>query len=490
MTSFKKRLLIILIGVVLLNFLLIGSIFNILIGEYIKSQAEKELVNSVYSMQGVGVREAIPITPDIAPKSEAAMPGASASGKTFNPEIPRNEDVLSMTRVVPATKSVISTSYIIFDKNKKEVIFPLKDYMSNNLKNTVDYLTDYIKTNRKKFEDTKLVKTDSGSSTYYATLFSLSTPNAQYDILAYTDITPVQNFSNKINYVLLLVMGICGIITVLAGIRMYGGLNKAINDLCRYAEQIGHGKFNEERKQQYKYIEFNNLAKSMSDMSKKIETYDKQKQMFFQNVSHELRTPLMSIQGYAEGISQQVFDDTGEAADVIVMQSEKMLSLINELLYVSRMDNGLLKLNINRFDARDLLAACIDSVKIIAQREGKTLNSDLPKDGVFIEADEEQLIKAFVNILINCIRYAKTSVNLSCTAIGNEIKIEITDDGKGIALKDLPHIFERFYMGENGKSGLGLSLTKEIIERHGGRILVENTGAGAKFTVFLFLADN
>lgn len=533
MTSFKKRLLLILIGVVFINFLLIGISFNILIGQYIKNQAEKELLSSMYSMQGVAPTIPVTIAPAMliqgtdgvsvvkgdalkeSQKSDAIIKRNDTdtlqednsfrrseniselhkvnAGKTEEGSLPSSiaisADVLDIMKAVPAATSVIATNYIIFDEHNK-VVYPVEYYISKDMKTTVEYLSNYFKENRNEFKDSSLIKTTAGNNTYYASLLLKDAVNANYSVLLYTDITPVQSFANMINFVLLAVLVISGVVTVLVGIRMYGGLNKAINSLCGYAEQIGHGKFDTVYRKQYSYDEFNHLANSMSDMSKKLESYDKQKQMFFQNVSHELRTPLMSIQGYAEGISQEVFDNNIEAADVIVMQSEKMLSLVNELLYISRMDSGLQQLNKSMFDVKDVLLACMDSLKIIANREGKNINTYFPDYSAYIEADQEQLLKAISNILINCIRHAKTEVGISYAAVGKELKIEITDDGNGIALKDLPHVFERFYMGVNGKSGLGLSITKEIIEKHKGRVIAENSDTGAKFTIFLLLSGN
>lgn len=505
MTSFKKRLLLILIGVVFVNFLLIGLSFNILIGQYIKNQAEKGLLSSMYSVQGLA-----PTTPIAGPpykpvkdKEGVAIVKGDEKDKTqvpdilitqgttgsLPPSISINADVLDIMKAVPAEASFIATDYIIFDEHNK-VVYPLEYYISKETKNTVEYLSNYFKENRDKFKDSSLIKTTVGNNTFYASILLKDTFNANYSVLMYTDITPAQNFANKINYVLIAVLILSGIVTILVGIRMYRGLNKAINSLCSYAEQIGHGKFDSDQRQHYSYVEFNHLANSMSDMSKKLESYDKEKQTFFQNVSHELRTPLMSIQGYAEGIVQEVFEDNVEAADVIVMQSEKMLSLVNELLYISRMDSGLQQLNRNTFDVKDVLFACMEGLKIIAKREGKNISTDFPSYSVYIEADQEQLIKAITNILINCIRHAKTGVNIAYEVVDKEIKIEITDDGNGISLKDLPHVFERFYMGDNGKSGLGLSITKEIIEKHKGKVIAENTDSGARFTIFLILPGN
>lgn len=471
MTSYKKRLLLILISVVLINFLLVFFSFNLLIGQYIRHQAEKELFTSINSVE--------------ASKSSGAVEGTLAVPAVPAEPIPQGEDVSNITQAVPVSNSIINTNCIILNK-KNEVVFPSPVFLPNDRKNTVEYLSNYYIDNSGKFQKNTLVKIISNKNTYFTSLISIASTDAgeSYTVLLYTDITPVENFTDTVNYVLLLILIISGVVTVLIGIHMYGGINKAIKSLCDYAEQIGHGRFNAEQKQ-YSYEEFNRLAHSMNDMSQKLEKYDSKQKKFFQNISHELRTPLMSIQGYAEGIQHNVFDNNSEAAGIIASESEKMSSLIDQLLYMSRMDSGLLELNIHTLDIRDLLANCIDSIKIIAQKEKKTVTGIYPESVLTIEADEELLSRAILNILANGIRHAHSNVEVACTAVDDGVRIDVTDDGKGIAEKDIPHIFERFYMGENGKSGLGLAITKEIIERHNGRITAENTDTGARFTIRL-----
>ena len=214
-----------------------------------------------------------------------------------------------------------------------------------------------------------------------------------------------------------------------------------------------------------------------------IEKEAERQQTFFQNASHELKTPLMAIQGYAEGIQAGVMD-TGGAADVILEESDRMTELVEELLDISKIDMGRQRLTLSETDIRELLYDGIRAVEPIAAG-GITIVPDFPEEPVMVSCDDTQLRRAVTNILSNGVRYARSKLRLTCRADKRHVTIRIQDDGDGIAEEDLPHIFDRFYMGRSGKSGIGLALTKEIIHLHKGTIRAYNGDGGAVFEITL-----
>ena len=213
-----------------------------------------------------------------------------------------------------------------------------------------------------------------------------------------------------------------------------------------------------------------------------IEKEAERQQTFFQNASHELKTPLMAIQGYAEGIQAGVMD-TGGAAEVILAESDRMTELVDELLDISKIDMGRQRLALSEMDIRELLYDSIRAVEPTAAAGGITITPDFPETPIMVSCDDTRLRRAVTNILSNGVRYARSELRLTCRADRRQVTIRIQDNGDGIAEEDLPHIFDRFYMGKNGKSGIGLALTKEIIHLHKGTIRAYNGDGGAIFEI-------
>ena len=213
-----------------------------------------------------------------------------------------------------------------------------------------------------------------------------------------------------------------------------------------------------------------------------IEKEAERQQTFFQNASHELKTPLMAIQGYAEGIQAGVMD-AGGAAEVILEESDRMTELVDELLDISKIDMGRQPLTLSEMDVRELLYDSIRAVEPAAAAGGIAIVPDFPEEPVMVSCDDTRLRRAVTNILSNGVRYARSELRLTCRTEKRHATIRIQDNGDGIAEADLPHIFDRFYMGKSGKSGIGLALTKEIIHLHKGTIRAYNGDGGAVFEI-------
>jgi signal transduction histidine kinase len=305
-------------------------------------------------------------------------------------------------------------------------------------------------------------------------------------ILLYTDISSAVAFKDGMNQRLGLLLIFSGVLSLGISIVMSKRFKQAILKLSRHAESIGHGNFNDTAGV-FKYTEFSELSKSMDNMSNMLHAYESRQKQFFQNVSHELRTPLMSIQGYAEGILADIFNKD-EAAGIILSEGHKMTELVSSLLYLSRIDEGMdAPLNISSIDVKNLLSTCYERVKPIAAKSEKQIKTD-SQESIILDTDEEKLERAVINILSNAIRHGSSVVRISYRATGTDVEIKIQDDGKGIDKSDLPHIFERFYKGENGNSGLGLAISNDIIKSLGGRLRAENLPypeSGAVFTINL-----
>ena len=175
--------------------------------------------------------------------------------------------------------------------------------------------------------------------------------------------------------------------------------------------------------------------------------------------------------------------DTASAAEVILEESDRMTELVEELLDISKIDMGRQQLALSETDIRELLYDSIRAVEPTAAASGITIVPDFPEEPVIVSCDDTRLRRAVTNILSNGVRYARSEMRLTCRADKRHVTIRIQDDGDGIAEADLPHIFDRFYMGKSGKSGIGLALTKEIIRLHKGTIRAYNGDTGAVFEI-------
>lgn len=201
------------------------------------------------------------------------------------------------------------------------------------------------------------------------------------------------------------------------------------------------------------------------------------------NISHDLKTPITSIKGYVEGIMDGVAD-TPEKMDkyikTIYNKANDMDRLINELTTYSGIDSNKIPYHFHILNVSDYFTDCVEEVGL--DLESKNIHLDftnLVPANTCVVADPEQLKKVINNIISNSVKYMGHSngvIDIRLLDEGESVKIEIEDDGKGIASKDIGSIFERFYRTDSsrnslqGGSGIGLSIVKKIIEDHGGYV--------------------
>lgn len=198
---------------------------------------------------------------------------------------------------------------------------------------------------------------------------------------------------------------------------------------------------------------------------------------FFENTSHELKTPLTSIRGYAEGIQKGVITDYQKTGSVIAAQTEKMSSLIEEILCLAKVEGGAVKPERETVDVPAFLQDCLMPFEGTVLSRGLTVR--LALEPMTVQADPDRLGHAVTNLLTNALKYARSEIAVSCgngtVTIRNDCE-ELTDD-------TLRHLFERFYTGRGGNTGIGLSLAKELIELHGWKITAERTENGIRFVI-------
>lgn len=221
--------------------------------------------------------------------------------------------------------------------------------------------------------------------------------------------------------------------------------------------------------------EIEELAGSFNAMAKKIKSYDEQQRRLLQNASHELKTPLMSIQGYAEGIKDGVIegDEVYESLDIIIDESQRLKKLVGQIIYLTMLENADEVFELKESNINEIAESAIKSVKSLAI--DKDIEIKLETDGKgFGYYDVEKMKRVFINLVGNAIRYAKKSILVSIKDMGSYRQIEVIDDGHGFKNDEDKKIFERFYKGEDGRSGIGLAITQAIVKGHNGTICAYN----------------
>jgi len=227
---------------------------------------------------------------------------------------------------------------------------------------------------------------------------------------------------------------------------------------------------------------------------------EKIRQDFVANVSHELRTPISSIKGYAETLLDGALKDKINAKEfisIIYQDANRLASLINDLLDLSKIESGKLKMSFTALDTVSLITKGVMVIANQAKTKSITVKIDLPKDLPKIRADETRFIQIMVNLLDNAIKYSSegATATISAKLADDALQIDISDTGIGISEEDLPRIFERFYRVDKARSrelggtGLGLSIVKHIVSAHSGQVWVKSEpGHGSTFSFTIPLA--
>ena len=218
------------------------------------------------------------------------------------------------------------------------------------------------------------------------------------------------------------------------------------------------------------------------------------------NIAHDLKTPITAIKGYAEGMLDGVAD-TPEKREkyirTIYNKANEMNTLINELTLYSNIDTNKIPYNFQKLNIHSYFEDCIEELGMDLENQHIRLDyANYVDPDVLIIADPEQLGRIIHNIVSNSVKYMRADVAsriaITIKDVGDFVQIEVADNGKGIATKDLPYVFDRFYRADAsrnsaaGGSGIGLSIVKKIVEDHGGKIWVtskENEGTTMYFVI-------
>lgn len=322
-------------------------------------------------------------------------------------------------------------------------------------------------------------------------------------------VTGVNNVMPQIKWFMIQVTASILLVILITAIALvlwiYSGIVKPLNKLRRATFEIREGNLDYEIKE-VREDEIGQLCSDFEEMRIRLRELievqlknERNSKELFSNISHDLKTPLTAIKGYAEGIMDGVAD-TKEKQErylrTIHKKAADMTVLVDELLYYTKIDANSISYNFTKINLTDYFEDCIDEYRLDAKtNQIKIEFQNHLERNTQVVADPEQIKRVVDNIIGNSVKYMSRengTITVCLDEMNEDVKIEISDNGVGIAEKDLPHIFDRFYRADasrnskKGGSGLGLAIAKKIIEDHGGMIWAdskEGQGTSTGFTL-------
>ncbi len=303
--------------------------------------------------------------------------------------------------------------------------------------------------------------------------------------------TTVAIFQRQFLFVSLIMM----MLTLFVSIFFANKITNPIIRINQHAKELPKGKF-DAKIDEHDFNEIQQLAATLEDASKEIAKSDDLRRELMANISHDLRTPLTMIKAYAEMIRDLSGDNPEKRArhlKVIIDETDRLSSLVNDILDLSKLQAGVTEMNMSVFDLSERLSGVISRFDILKENDGIIIELQA-EDGIMINADITKLEQVVYNLINNAVTYTgddNTVIVRLFRKEGGVIRFEVADHGDGIAPEYLPYIWDRYYkVSERNKthkrakmgSGIGLSIVKNVLEQHGFRYGADSTvGQGSTF---------
>ena len=272
-------------------------------------------------------------------------------------------------------------------------------------------------------------------------------------------------------------------------------INSIINPIGQIgdtARLIAQGDF-DARLEKSNDDEIGDLCDTINNMAEELSATDRMKNDFISSVSHELRTPLTAIKGWAE--TMQEGGDLDESTrrkgiHVILSETERLSSMVEELLDFSRIQSGRFNIQLEKLDVVAELSDAVLMFDERARREGITLLYEEPEEFVVLMGDRNRLRQVFVNVIDNALKYSSAggTVRVEAARVGSSFQVVVSDTGCGISAEDLPKVKTKFYKANFTRrgSGIGLAVANEIVQQHNGSLeLASQVGKGTVVTITL-----
>jgi signal transduction histidine kinase len=302
-----------------------------------------------------------------------------------------------------------------------------------------------------------------------------------------------QRYLERTNQALLLATGAAAIIALLMGAALARSLTRPIRDLTDATHAMASGDL-EQKVPVRSQDELGALTTSFNQMAADLARATQSRKQMTADIAHDLGTPLTVLGGYLEAMKEGVLESTPERIGVMHTEVTHLQHLVHDLRTLSLADAGQMSLNRQQVEAGALLRRVAASYQLQAEQHGISLGVKADDAPLSIHIDEERMAQALGNLVSNALRYTPEGgeVRMDVSAENGRALIVVKDTGVGITAEDLSRIFERFYRADQarnldaGESGLGLAITRAIVNAHGGEIAVESeVGQGTRFEIRL-----
>ncbi|MFB6291471.1 MAG: ATP-binding protein [Candidatus Bipolaricaulia bacterium] len=310
--------------------------------------------------------------------------------------------------------------------------------------------------------------------------------------------SPLQKtFINSVNKSVLTGGIIAAIVGIVLALLFSRNILKPIRELTQATKKMQRGDL-DQRVEKTSGGEIGKLGESFNELARRLKEQKTLREEMVSDVAHELRNPLSNIQGYLEGLKEEMIEPTKQVFESLHQQSLVLNRLVNDLRDVNRAKAGKLNLDRKQVVLEDIITREAKALKARAKEKGIELNQDLEGPN-FLKADPKRISQVVRNLIDNAITHTpeEGEVTVKTRSSSGEVVTTVSDDGTGIPEEDLPYIFDRFYRVDKSRSrgtggtGLGLTIAKEIVESHGGEITAKSSkGKGSTFKFTLPLTES
>jgi len=308
------------------------------------------------------------------------------------------------------------------------------------------------------------------------------------------DDTLAEAFEQTLLYCLLAAGVVATVAAGLASLLVSRRLVEPLRYVLAATSRVASGRYGE-RVPVRDADELGELSQSFNAMARALEEAERRRMEVISDVSHELRTPLSTLRGYVEGLAEGVVEPSQETWTLLYAEFERLGRLVDDLRRLSRAEAGQLDLSMAPMAPEEAVRLAVGGMLPLFDEKSVQLKSAVPEDLPSVLADVDRIVQVLSNLLSNALRHTPDGgrVVVKAEASGEEVAFEVTDTGTGIAPEHLERVFERFYRvdksrsrGEaRGGSGVGLAISRALVEAMGGRIRVESPGLGEGAT-FVF----